>query len=44
MHFNSVTRIGKYTVSHKMSKKKRKQNRKVLQNGLKIIRQLRLKD
>lgn len=42
MHYNGITRTGKYTVGHKMSKKKRKSKQKAITKWVKDNRHLNL--
>ena len=44
MHYNGKTRTGKYTVGHKMSKKKRKQKHKQITKWIKEHRTLKFKE
>lgn len=44
MHFNSTTRTGKYTVGHKMNKKKRKMKQQAITKWIKEHRVFKFKD
>ena len=44
MHYNGKTRTGKYTVGHKMSKKKRKLKHKLITKWIKEHRALKFKE